>query len=132
MKKLLIGIAAMTFTVSIGTTTAFAAGNGWGRNFIDADNDGICDYYNTSCPFIDSNGDGICDNCGLGMCAMGAGFVDADGDGICDNYGTDRCRRGIGFVDADGDGICDHITAGMPRNGAGFHRGHFGGQGRWR
>lgn len=114
MKKLLIGIAAMTFTVSIGTTTAFAAGNGWGRNFIDADNDGICD------------------NCGLGMCAMGAGFVDADGDGICDNYGTDRYRRGIGFVDADGDGICDNITAGMPRNGAGFHRGHFGGQGRWR
>ena len=79
MKKLLIGIAAMTFTVSIGTTTAFAAENGWGRNFIDADNDGICD------------------NCGLGMCAMGAGFVDADGDGICDHITAGMPRNGAGF-----------------------------------
>lgn len=86
MKKLLTGIAAMAFIVSIGTTTAFAAGNGWGCKFIDTDNDGICDYYHISCPFIDSNGDGICDN----------------------------------------------IAERMPGNGTGFHRGHFGGQCRWR
>ncbi len=42
--------------------------------------------------FVDADNDGICDNAG------NRGFVDADNDGICDNAanrGCRRCGRGI-------------------------------------
>lgn len=90
MRKLLTGIAAMGMVLSMGVTTAFAAGHGCGRNFVDADNNGVCDHYSTSCQFADADGDGICDNCGLERCGMG--YVDADGDGICDHYAEGRGR----------------------------------------
>lgn len=102
MKKLLTGIVTMGLMLSVECTTAFAAGAGCGRNFIDADNNGVCDYYNTSCQ-----------------------FVDADGDGICDNRGSGECS--IGYVDADGDGVCDNRSTGTPQNGTGL-RGRSGGQ----
>lgn len=128
MKKILTGIATMALVVSVSSITAFAAGGGRGRNFVDNDNDGVCDYYNNSCQFVDDDGDGICDNCGLGTHGMGARYVDADGDGVCDNYGSNG--NGAGYVDADGDGICDNITTGTSQNGSGFRRGRCGGQGR--
>jgi len=58
--------------------------------YVDLDNDGVCDNYGTG------NGTG-----GQGSCA---GYVDADGDGVCDNYGAGQGSRS-GYVDADGDGI---------------------------
>ena len=105
MKKLLTGIAVTALLISMSSTTVLAAGRGCGRNFVD--NDGVCDYYNTSCQFVDNDGDGICDNCGSNNCGNGAGYVDADGDGICDNY-----------------------TANTSQNGSGSRRGHCGGRGR--
>lgn len=87
--------------------------------YVDLDNDGVCDNYGTG------NGTG-----GQGSCA---GYVDADGNGVCDNYangcGNGRgsgygCGNGngngggAGYVDADGDGICDNYGAG---NGRGHH-----------
>lgn len=107
MRKLLTGIAAITLVISVSGATAFAAGGDCGRNYVDNDNDGVCDYYNTSCQFIDN-----------------------DGDGVCDNYGSNGCGNGVGYVDADGDGICDNYTADISQNGSGFRRGHCGGQGR--
>lgn len=107
MKKLLTGIAAFILVVSICSTTAFAAGCGRRRNYVDNDNDGICDYYNASCQFIDNDGDGICDNCATDACGKGTWYVDTDGDGICDNYSTDTSQ-----------------------NGSGIRRGHCGRQGR--
>lgn len=109
MKKALTGIAVMALVFSVSSTTAFAAGGGRGRgrNFVDNDNDGVCDYHNASCQFIDNNG-----------------------DGLCDNYGSNNCGNGAGYVDADGDGICDNITSGTLQNGSGFKRGRYGGQGR--
>lgn len=107
MKKLLTGIATMALVVSVSSTTAFAACGGCGSNFVDNDNDGVCDYYNTSCQFVDDDGNGTCGNCGLGMHGMGTGYVDADGDGICDNF-----------------------TTGTSQNGSGFKRGRCGGKGR--
>lgn len=87
--------------------------------YVDLDNDGVCDNYGTG------NGTG-----GQGSCA---GYVDADGDGICDNYGNGYgCGNGqgngngygpgngngAGYVDADNDGVCDNYGAG---NGRGHH-----------
>lgn len=66
MKKIRIAAIAAAVVLVLGVTTAFAAG---GRNFVDADGDGICDNRGT----------------GRGVC-----YVDADGDGVCDNYGTGR------------------------------------------
>lgn len=129
MRKLLTGIVTMGLLLSVGITTTFAAGTARGRNFADTNNDGICDYYNTSCQFVDNDGDGICDNCGFAGCGMGIGYIDADGDGICDNYYSDRCSMGAGYVDADGDGICDNYAARTTQNGSGIQRGRCGGQG---
>lgn len=130
MRKLFTGIAAMGMVLSMGVTTALAAGHGCGRNFVDADNNGVCDHYSTSCQFADADGDGICDNCGLERCGMG--YVDADGDGICDSCGLEGC--GMGYTDADGDGICDHYAEGRGRgngqgrgNGRGCQNGFRGG-----
>lgn len=73
--------------------------------FVDANNDGICDN------FIDANGDGKCDNCrGQGLC---------DGTGVRNARGKNRgMGQGRNFVDANGDGICDNyqnrIVIGMP------------------
>ena len=47
-------------------------------NYVDADGDGICDYFA-------QNGRGC-----------GRYFVDADGDGICDNYTENGCGAGCG------------------------------------
>lgn len=87
--------------------------------------------------YVDRNNDGVCDNYGVGKGANGQGScagyadADADGNGVCDNYangcGNGRgsgygCGNGngggAGYVDADGDGICDNYGAG---NGRGHH-----------
>ena len=85
--------------------------------------------------YVDRNNDGVCDNYGGDNCANGQGscpgYADADGNGVCDNYangcGNGRgsgygCGNGngggAGYVDADGDGICDNYGAG---NGRGHH-----------
>ena len=81
MKKALLGVLSTVIVLSVCAATAFAAGPRCGRNFVDAD------------------GDGVCDNCGAyHRCgtAGGGNFVDADGDGICDNYGSGQ-GRGCGY-----------------------------------
>lgn len=98
MKKIIAGILAAALVLSVGIVSAFAAGPDTGRNFVDADNDGVCDLMGSNCAYVDADGDGICDNYGTGA-GRGAGgqgrsFVDADGDGICGNYGT---GAGCGF-----------------------------------
>ena len=96
MKKMVIGTISAALVLSMAVTGAFAAGhgNGHGRNFVDANGDGVCDNYGTGRGqyFVDADGDGVCDNYGTGR---GQYFVDADGDGVCDNYGT-GCGHGQG------------------------------------
>ena len=97
IKKAAVSILAATMVLSIGATSVFAAGPGYGRNFVDADNEVICSYAGSACRFIDLDHDGICDNCGrsrISQNGYGRNFVDTDGDGICDNYGT---MQGKGF-----------------------------------
>ncbi|MCI9235274.1 MAG: hypothetical protein HFG24_04760, partial [Anaerotruncus sp.] len=78
LKKVLPSVLAAALLLSIGTTSAFAAGLGQGPYFVDANGDGICDYAGTGCGghFVDADGDGVCDYAGTGC---GGHFVDADG-----------------------------------------------------
>lgn len=79
IKKAAVGVLAAAMVLSTGVATAFAAGPGCGRNFVDADGDGICDYAGCGRNFIDADGDGVCDNYG-----------------DCDNYGMRHGRGGCG------------------------------------
>ncbi len=58
--------------------------------------------------FVDKDNNGICDNRGATK-GKGANFVDKDGDGKCDNLATRKgSGKGANFVDKDGDGKCDN------------------------
>lgn len=46
MRKLLIGAIVIALVLTVGFTTAFAAG---GRNYVDANGDGVCDNYGANC-----------------------------------------------------------------------------------
>lgn len=70
MKKLLIGAVVTALVLTVGFTTAFAAG---GRNYVDANGDGICDNRGTNCRYVDADGDGVCDNWGTGCRNAGTG-----------------------------------------------------------
>lgn len=123
MRKAFSAILATVIVLSVCATTAFAAGPGGGRYFVDADGDGICDNSGSVCIYADADRNGVCDVCGVnhGICLTGEGtaFADADGDGICDNCGAYHWRSmaGIGcgenFVDTDGDGVCDNYVSGQ-------------------
>lgn len=62
MKKIVVSILAAVMVVSIIVTSAFAANNGAGQNFVDADGNGICDNTGTGvrCRYTDTDNDGIC------------------------------------------------------------------------
>lgn len=74
-------ILTMVLIFSLCSTTVISAGPRNGRNFVDADGDGICDNYGSN-----GCGNGYCNGNGNGYCnGNGNGYVDADGDGVCDN-----------------------------------------------
>ena len=93
-------ILTMVLIFSLCSTTVISAGPRNGRNFVDADGDGICDNYG-------SNG------CGNGY-GYGNGYCNGNGNGngYCNGNGNGNgyCNgNGNGYVDADGDGVCDNI-----------------------
>ena len=102
MKKIFFGVLLTAIALSAGTESVVVAGPGAGRNYVDADGDGVCD--NTGAEkcgqnYVDADGDGVCDNSGTNE-ECGQNYVDADGDGVCDNYSGTKvrgCRRGNGF-----------------------------------
>ena len=131
MKKILTGILTTAIVLSIGTTSALAAGSGRGhcgngnsgsgRSISGNYAESVCQYY------VNADGDGICDNCGTSCTGTGSGhryhYVDADGDGVCDNAGTGNgSGNRYNYVDADGDGICDNAGTGA-RQGCGQGNG---------
>ena len=59
MRKLLIGAIVIALVLTVGFTTAFAAG---GRNYVDTNGDGVCDNYGANCR---TGGTG-CRGCGRG------------------------------------------------------------------
>lgn len=61
-KRGMVTMAALALTVCVGAATAFAAAPG--RNYTDANGDGICDFAGERtcvCQRRDADGDGICD-----------------------------------------------------------------------
>lgn len=111
MKRAIVGVLTAAMVLSVGVTSAFAAGRGCGRghgrNYSNANKNTVCSNYTGACSFVDEDGDGICDNCNdyhkncLSGNGCGQNYTDADGDGVCDNYqgcGQGRGRgRGCGF-----------------------------------
>lgn len=60
MKKLFYAAIAAILVLSVGAVGVFAAvSDANGKNYTDADNDGVCD----ACLVGDEDGDGICDDC---------------------------------------------------------------------
>lgn len=89
-----------------GRGAAQGARQSTGSNYVDANGDGVCDYYSgygcRSNHFTDTDGNGVCDYYENGCQAH---YVDADGNGICD-YHEYGCQSH--FVDANGNGVCDY------------------------
>ena len=126
MKRVLAGILTALLTISLCGVTAFAAGPGGGRHFVDTDGDGVCDNAGSQCVYVDADGDGVCDNAN-NQCV----YVDADGDGVCDRCGAIHAQPGGGgFVDADGDGVCDHYQSGQGCGRGARTGGHRSGRNR--
>lgn len=90
--------------------------------------------------FVDKDNNGICDNFeSRAGNRKGANFVDKDGDGICDNFKSRSAKgRSSNFVDKDGDSICDNranagtLSANNRKNGQGNQYRHGQGQGKGR
>ena len=83
MRKLWIGAAALALCVGAGSVLAAGlgqTGGGQGKNYVDANGDGVCDP---------SDG-------GSTPVGSGANYVDADGDGVCDRYDGGCARNGGG------------------------------------
>ncbi|MCI6041299.1 MAG: hypothetical protein MR742_12395, partial [Clostridiales bacterium] len=80
MKKRIMAILVAA-VLCMGVTAALAA---YGRGYVDADSDGVCDNLGAGRGYVDADGDGVCDNAstGCGMYGAGRGYVDADGDGV--------------------------------------------------
>ena len=131
MKNLLIPIFTSVLLfglVSTGTTqnstTKPADQPAKGRNFVDLNNDGICDNQPAGKQnvqgrnFVDANNDGICDNRGKqGQNVNGANFVDKNNDGICDrrgnkNGGKGNCYRNGGKGNGKGKGCGNYCRRG--------------------
>ena len=60
MKKLITVLLSILLIIAV-CITAVAAGR---RNFVDTDNNGICDNRNANCNsnFVDTDNNGVCDN----------------------------------------------------------------------
>lgn len=99
MRTVSLGILAIIIAISVMTPGSFSAGSETRRNYVDSDNDGVCDYSGNNCIYANTNENGICGGYGHGMTRPGCGrnFTDTDGDGICDNYtGEQPARNGHG------------------------------------
>ena len=81
MRKAFLGVMAAAVILSLGSTSAFAAGPGGGRCFVNADGDRICDNAGGRCAYVDADDDGICDNCQPGR-GCGRGGQGGHGNGF--------------------------------------------------
>lgn len=88
VKKTLAGVLMVLMLLAAGSESAFAAGSGAGKNFTDANEDGICDYRDDGYRYSDADNDGICDHAGSRI-----RHADSGRDRACDNA---ACRAGQG------------------------------------
>ncbi len=89
-KKILVCMLAGAFTLTLGTSSAYAAR---GNNYVNKNGYGICGNVTERPNYVDEDNDGVCDNQGERL-----NYVDEDNDGICDNSGTQSgCGRKNGY-----------------------------------
>ncbi len=93
MKKLTSLLLILVLVLSLCTVGAMAAGRG-SRN--DAENavNGACVKADNCSNFVDSDNDSLCDNLGTRP-----NFVDVDNDGVCDRMAQNGCPRQGGHHD---------------------------------
>lgn len=106
MRTVILEVLAIIISFSVTMAGSFAAAPEVRQNYVDADNDGVCDYYDNNCSYADNNGicngNGICNDNSNCITAPNCGryFTDTNEDGICDNHtsqqGTGN-RHGHGF-----------------------------------
>lgn len=85
LKRTWAGVLLAAVVLAAGTTGVFAAGQGGGKNYTDANQDGICDNYASDQKECLSQ-----NNCR-------GNYVDADHDGVCDHDARQRAEQGKGF-----------------------------------
>lgn len=105
---------------------------GPGHSFVDANDDGICDYAQDGSPtwhgpgFVDKNDNGICDywdeSHSMHNRHAGMHYIDENDNHINDHFEKATHRsKGHNFRDRNEDGICDFAQDGSPSwHGPGF------------
>jgi hypothetical protein len=109
-----MAITALAFTQSQDQTPSKQQGNTEkGVNFIDANNNGVCDNMETN----GTNSTTCKDPGATGCCGQGKKQMMGQGMGMGSGMGQKRMGMGIGkgmgrnFVDTDKNGICDNFEA---------------------
>lgn len=99
MKKRFIGTIAVIALLSVGLTSSIAAGSGseQGRNFVDADENGVCDLNGAFCRYADADRDGVCDYRGTKQKECRRYFADTDSNNACDNCRGQGLNLGHSF-----------------------------------
>ena len=91
MKKILFGVLTLTIVLSVSASGVFAAGEPVSDcNFSFLNSEKVCNAAGSACRYVDEDNNGICDfreSSAVGR--QGQNYVDADGDGICDNRNSD-------------------------------------------
>jgi hypothetical protein len=97
---LLVGAVSAAAQTAQNPAAPVQAGTSVGPNFVDANGDGICDYYQsgTRRGRMGAARGGYGPGGGAGNRGVGPNFVDANGDGICDTYQSGAARGGAGVA----------------------------------
>lgn len=117
-KLLITGMAFMAFTTmvvaqektTVQTQNAVTqAGSG---TYVDANNDGVCDYYETNGRQFNRRGQRMANASATpnrrGMAAgKGRGLRPSQGRGLGPGQGKGAAPGGINFIDEDKNGVCD-------------------------
>lgn len=109
----LVALTAMVSAQTTGTASRSQNGKGKGVAWVDANNDGICDNYNSLASAGKMEKGNA--NCNGTAKRLGNGQGNGQRKGMAamrGNNGTGRGQnKGVNFVDADKNGVCDNRQA---------------------
>ncbi len=95
MEKAIIGILTAIMALSSGAAAIVPAEKEIAPQFVDVDQNGVCDNFENNSCYIDEDADGVCDNFENGPC-----YIDEDNNGVCDDYD----ERHHGYTNDNGSG----------------------------
>lgn len=139
MKKIILIASAFVIVCLMTVTGIFAGGPSETTNQTASSNNENTMKENAGQNYVDANQDGICDNKDdSNQCQN---YVDIDQDGVCDNqtneqcmshcqnndHGNQQCQQN--YVDANDDGVCDNYQNNTClHDGTGRQLGHHRGR----